>query len=79
MPTTSLANLKPGQSAEIVDFEVDPSLERRLHALGFRQGQEIHLLRRGWLSGPLHVRICMTELMLRHRDAHLVRVTAVNG
>jgi Fe2+ transport system protein FeoA len=27
------------------------------------------MLRRAWLAGPLHVRVGMTELMLRRADA----------
>jgi ferrous iron transport protein A len=74
MSTTNLTSLKPGQSAHIIALHLESGLERRLHALGFRRGQEIQLLRRGWLAGPLHVRVCMTEVMLRRRDARLVHV-----
>jgi len=30
------------------------------------------VLRRAWMRGPLHVRVGMTELMLRRRDAACV-------
>jgi ferrous iron transport protein A len=79
MPTTNLASLKPGQSAKIVDLNLESGLERRLYALGFHRGQEIQLLRRGWLSGPLHIRIRMTEVMLRHCDACKVHVASIIG
>jgi ferrous iron transport protein A len=47
---------------------------RRLKALGLGQGQRIHLLRRAWMAGPLHVRVGMTELMLRRVDANHIRI-----
>ncbi len=74
MTITSLASLKPGQSATIVDLNLESSLEHRFHALGFRRGQEVHVLRHGWMASPLHVRICMTEVMLRRCDAHQIQV-----
>ncbi|MBI4783130.1 MAG: ferrous iron transport protein A [Oscillatoriophycideae cyanobacterium NC_groundwater_1537_Pr4_S-0.65um_50_18] len=78
MSTTRLSSLKPGQSAQITALNVEPGVERRLYALGFRCGQEIHLLRQGWMAGPLHVRICMTEVMLRRCDADQIHVAAVS-
>ncbi|CAN1213599.1 Ferrous iron transport protein A [Tumidithrix helvetica PCC 7403] len=79
MPVTNLTNLKPGQSAKIVALNLEAGLERRLYALGFRCGQEIHLLRQGWMKGPLHVRICMTEVMLRRCDAFQVQIASISG
>ncbi len=78
MATTNLNSLKPGQSAKIIGLHLDASLKHRLYALGFRYGQEIHLLRQGWMSGPLHLRICMTEVMLRRSDAAQVQVASIN-
>jgi len=34
------------------------------------------VLRRAWLAGPLHVRVGMTELMLRRADAARVGLEA---
>jgi ferrous iron transport protein A len=34
------------------------------------------MLRRAWLAGPLHVRVGMTELMLRRADAARVGLEA---
>ena len=34
------------------------------------------VLRRGWWSGPLHVRVGMTELMVRRRDAACMALAA---
>ena len=79
MSPTSLASLKPGQTAQIIGLNHGSGLEHRLDALGFRSGQEIQLLRQGWMSGPLHVRVCMTEVMLRRSDACQVQVVPTNG
>jgi len=54
----------------------DVGLQRRLEALGLRPGQAVQMLRRGWWAGPLHIRVGMTELMLRRRDAALVSLVA---
>jgi ferrous iron transport protein A len=37
----------------------------------------VHLLRRGWWAGPLHLRVGMTELMLRRADAARVGIDHV--
>ena len=64
-----LADLAPGQSATIAAIEAQAGLRNRLEALGLRRGQRVEMLRRAWLAGPLHVRVGMTELMLRRADA----------
>ncbi len=77
MSNVSLTDLNPGQSATILAMHIDAGLQHRFNALGFRCGQEIHLLRRGWMKGPLHVQVGMTEVMLRRRDARQISITAV--
>ncbi|MBD2189416.1 ferrous iron transport protein A [Pseudanabaena sp. FACHB-723] len=79
MPNSHLADLQAGESATIVTIDVDPYLQPRLNALGFRQGQTIHMLRRGWMRGPLHVQVGMTEVMLRCCDARHIEVTSVGA
>ncbi|MFO0211575.1 MAG: FeoA domain-containing protein, partial [Pseudanabaena sp.] len=45
---------------------------------GFRCGQRIHVLRQGgWMKGPLHVQVGMTEVMLRRCDASLISIAAI--
>jgi ferrous iron transport protein A len=77
MSTTYLADLKPGQSATILALQIEAGLQHRFCALGLRCGQEIQVLRRGWMNGPLHVRVGMTEVMLRRCDARQIAVIAV--
>lgn len=76
---SNLVDLKPGQSATILALHIDPKLQHRFCALGLRCGQEIHMLRQGWMKGPLHVRVGMTEVMLRRCDARQISITAVGG
>ena len=76
-PETLLSDLAAGHSATIISLAVEPGLRHRLQALGLHRGQRVHLLRRGWWAGPLHLRIGMTELMLRRADAARVGIDHV--
>jgi ferrous iron transport protein A len=78
MPTADLNSLAPGASAIIVDLAVDEHLHRRLKALGFQTGEEISMIRKAWLSGPLHVRIGNTELIVRRSDAQAIKIRQTN-
>ena len=75
--TVLLSELAVGQSATIRSLAVEPGLRHRLQALGLHRGQRVHLLRRGWWAGPLHLRVGMTELMLRRVDAARVSIDSV--
>jgi ferrous iron transport protein A len=73
-----LTDLKAGQSATILTMNIDAGLQHRFNALGFRCGQKIHVLRKGgWLKGPLHIQVGMTEVMMRRCDALHIAVTAI--
>jgi len=37
------------------------------------------VLRRAWWAGPIHLRVGMTELMLRRRDAARVSIQLLDG
>ena len=71
-----LVDLPTGATATVLSLSADQGLRQRLEALGLRQGQAEQVLRRGWWSGPLHVRVGMTELMMRRRDAARVSLAA---
>ncbi len=74
-----LADLAPGQSATIASLAAEAGLGQRLAALGLRPGQRVQLLRRASWGGPLHLRVGMTELMLRRCDAARVALAAPEG
>jgi len=73
----TLSSLKVGEVAVIANLMAETGLHHRLLALGIRPGRQVSLLRRAWFSGPLHLRVGTTELMLRHQDAQQVHVRSV--
>jgi ferrous iron transport protein A len=73
-PVLPLAHLPVGQPGTILSVSGDEGVLQRLSALGIGQGKTISVLRRAWWAGPLHLRVGMTELMLRRRDALAIRI-----
>jgi ferrous iron transport protein A len=74
MSTNDLPSLPTGVLAAITSVQAEELLGQRLQALGFRVGQPISIVRRFWWSGPLHVRLGTTELIVRRRDAQAIQV-----
>jgi len=72
--TIELADLKPGETATIASVHADRGLHYRLAALGFRVGKRIEMIRHAKFSGPLHVRIGTTDVMLRRKEAEKITV-----
>ena len=70
----NLAKLDAGNAGTIRALHFEPALAARLAALGFRIGKRIEVIRRGRFSGPLHVRIGSTDVMLRRREARQIDV-----
>lgn len=71
-----LSDLHPGQEAVIDAVHADEALHHRLAALGFRIGRNVLLMRRGRWSGPLHVRLGSTDVILRRSEAGLIAIRA---
>ena len=74
VPRPTLSALRPGESATVLALQVGDELYRRLAALGLRVGKQVKVLRRARFSGPLHVRIGTTDLMLRACEAQCIEV-----
>ena len=72
----SLDSLSPGQSALISGIDAEEAIQQRLLALGFRQGKRVELIRRGSFSGPLHLRIGTTEVIMRPAEAQHIKINA---
>jgi Fe2+ transport system protein FeoA len=72
--TIELSTLKPGESATIASVHADRGLSYRFAALGFRVGKRIEVVRQAKFSGPLHVRIGTTDVMLRRKEAEKITV-----
>ena len=75
MQTVSLVSLQPGEQAVIRAINAEEGLFQRLSALGFRIGKQIELVRRASFSGPLHVRIGSTDVVLRLAEARRIQIT----
>jgi len=74
----NLAQIKLGQSARVSALNISAELAQRLAALGLRIDCEVTVLRRGWLGGPLQLRVGNTELMLRRDAAEGIEVLLVS-
>ncbi len=73
--TLDLSQLRPGQTGTIAAIHAGEELHHRLAALGFRVGKRLEVMRRGCCTGPLHVRLGTTDVILRRRDAQGIDVT----
>lgn len=76
---STLADLKPGRRARIVDVRDDlaPAAARRLFDLGFTPGADVTVVRRAPMADPIVFRVAGCELALRRVQARCVRVCAV--
>ncbi len=70
----TLNRLDPGECGTILMLEAGEELHQRLVALGLQIGNSVRLLRRAQFGGPLHIRVGMTELMLRRREASRIHL-----
>ncbi len=68
-PTSSLADLKPGETLLLDVVHGEESFRRRLYQLGFLPGSEIHVIRRMPAGGPIEVEIRGARMGLRVHDA----------
>ena len=74
MTTIKLSALKPGDTGIIAALNTEEDLYHRLAALGFRIGKQINIIRSARFSGPLHVRIGTTDVMLRRNEAQKIDI-----
>ena len=71
---STLAVLKPGQSATITGMRFEKPFTFRLAAMGFRIGKRVQVIRGARFAGPLHVRIGSTDIMLRRNEAQHIDI-----
>ncbi|MFT5532095.1 MAG: ferrous iron transport protein A [Burkholderiaceae bacterium] len=76
--STLLSSLPVGQFAVISGLDAQNELYLRLTAMGLRIGKQVQLLRSAAFSGPLHVRVGTTDIMLRKSEAARVQVVPVD-
>ena len=67
MPT--LADLSPGQSAEVLSVSGDPALVQRLYEMGLLEGERVEVVARAPLGDPIEVRFGNSRLSLRRTEA----------
>lgn len=73
-----LSQLSIGAQATITAIEAEELLFHRLHALGFRVGKQLQLIRRANFNGPLHVRLGTTDVILRDLEAQKIQIKPAN-
>ena len=69
-----LSALLPGQIATVQALHVEANFQFRLHALGFRIGKPVELIRIAPFNGPLQLKLGNTEVVLRQQDAKNIEV-----
>lgn len=71
---STLADLQPGQRAEILSLSGSPSLVQRLYELGLFEGETVEFLAVAPLGDPLEIRIGHSRLSLRKAEAACIAV-----
>jgi ferrous iron transport protein A len=66
--------LKAGEVAKIVSVTADEALKARINGLGLRIGQEVAVIRRACMGGPLQVRVGHTDILMRAEQADLINL-----
>jgi ferrous iron transport protein A len=72
MPT--LADLSPGQSAEVVSVSGNPDLVQRLYEMGLLEGETVEVVARAPLGDPIEIRFGNSRLSLRKTEAAFIAV-----
>lgn len=75
MPT--LADLSPGQSAEIRTLSGDPALVQRLYEMGLLEGERVEVIAQAPLGDPIEIRFANSRLSLRRAEAAGITVEGI--
>ena len=71
---TTLAQLRPGQRAEVVALSGPPALVQRLYELGLFEGETVEFVATAPLGDPIEIRLGNSRLSLRRAEAAGVAV-----
>jgi ferrous iron transport protein A len=74
----TLDRLAPDHSGAITAVHAFGMAAERMAALGLIPGTRVAMLRRAPFGGPLHLRIGLTELMIRRVDARAVLLDRIH-
>ncbi len=77
--SVTLAELKPGESGVIDRVRSNPSLKRRLNAMGLVRGAEISLDHEAPMGDPRVYTLLGYQLSLRNEDARNIILWSRNG
>lgn len=72
----TLADLRPGQAAEIVSIDCDRRISRRLMEMGLLPGTRIRVIRLAPLGDPLELRVRGYALSVRRAEATRISTRA---
>ena len=75
MSIKQLHQLLPGESAQIISFHEDLTLQSRLVEMGILPGVEIRLVKKGPFNGPIEIKVRCYEVALRYKDAMQINVS----
>ena len=71
---TTLADLSPGQGAEILAVSGDPALVQRLYEFGLLEGERVEVIALAPLGDPIEIRLGNSRLSLRRAEAAAIQV-----
>jgi ferrous iron transport protein A len=66
--------LQAGEVAKIASVTADEALKARISGLGLRIGQEVAVIRRARMGGPLQIRVGHTDILMRPEQANLIKL-----
>ncbi len=66
--------LQAGEVAKIASVSADEALKARISGLGLRIGQEVAVIRRACMGGPLQIRVGHTDILMRPEQANLINL-----
>lgn len=70
----TLNRLNTGEVAKIISVAGDEAIRARINGLGLRLGQEVAVIRRARMGGPIQVRVGHTDVLMRPEQADLIKL-----
>ena len=73
-PNLPLSEVKPGQRAKVVSFELEGSVKGRVMEMGVTKGTTVEVIRFAPLGDPMELKVRGSHISLRKADAAGIRV-----
>jgi ferrous iron transport protein A len=73
----TLADLRPGATAEVLSLAGEPGLVQRLYEFGLLEGETVEVVALAPLGDPIEIRLGNTRLSLRKSEAAGVTVRLI--